>query len=136
MISFIQQYVKCIDCFLVSRLKRKSTSLQETCYSFYYLLFNLSYAVILKHLLIIIANMHVLISLTVSYHFIVCFKWFMTRFLFCFPTAVFYLKDKSVTERVHDTPNHRTRRYKRASSFDSRKHSFDSRKIVLLFSLL
>lgn len=38
-------------------------------------------------------------------------------------------KDKSFTERVHDTPNNRWRRYKRASSFDSRK-------IVLLFSIM
>ncbi|CAK7334647.1 unnamed protein product [Dovyalis caffra] len=38
-------------------------------------------------------------------------------------------KDKSFAERVHDTPNNRWRRYKRASSFDSRK-------IVLLFSII
>ncbi|XP_059433496.1 uncharacterized protein LOC132166662 isoform X2 [Corylus avellana] len=45
-------------------------------------------------------------------------------------------RDKSVTERAHDTPNNRWRRYKRSASFDSRKISFDSRKIVLLFSIL
>ncbi|XVF61624.1 hypothetical protein PTKIN_Ptkin08bG0145600 [Pterospermum kingtungense] len=37
--------------------------------------------------------------------------------------------DKSSTERVHDAPTNRWRRYKRAASFDSRK-------IVLLFSIL
>ncbi|KAE8704059.1 hypothetical protein F3Y22_tig00110461pilonHSYRG00024 [Hibiscus syriacus] len=37
--------------------------------------------------------------------------------------------DKSSTERVHDAPMNRWRRYKRAASFDSRK-------IVLLFSIL
>ncbi|XWS29529.1 hypothetical protein CRYUN_Cryun24cG0036900 [Craigia yunnanensis] len=37
--------------------------------------------------------------------------------------------DKSSTERVHDAPTNRWRRYKRAASFDSRK-------IVLLFSFL
>ncbi|XVF15189.1 hypothetical protein REPUB_Repub09cG0129100 [Reevesia pubescens] len=37
--------------------------------------------------------------------------------------------DKSLTERVHDAPTNRWRRYKRAASFDSRK-------IVLLFSIL
>ncbi|XP_022751069.1 uncharacterized protein LOC111299853 [Durio zibethinus] len=37
--------------------------------------------------------------------------------------------DKSSTERVHDAPTNRWRRYKRATSFDSRK-------IVLLFSIL
>ncbi|XP_021912769.1 uncharacterized protein LOC110826435 isoform X2 [Carica papaya] len=37
--------------------------------------------------------------------------------------------DKSFTERVHDAPTNRWRRYKRAASFDSRK-------IVLLFSIL
>ncbi|EOX92104.1 hypothetical protein QUC31_003459 [Theobroma cacao] len=39
------------------------------------------------------------------------------------------LVDKSSTERVHDAPTNRWRRYKRAASFDSRK-------IVLLFSIL
>ncbi|KAJ6733569.1 PROTEIN putative-RELATED [Salix koriyanagi] len=38
-------------------------------------------------------------------------------------------KDKSFGERVHETPNNRWRRYKRTSSFDSRK-------IVLLFSIM
>ncbi|XWS41576.1 hypothetical protein CRYUN_Cryun17cG0093600 [Craigia yunnanensis] len=37
--------------------------------------------------------------------------------------------DKSPTERVHDAPTNRWRRYKRVASFDSRK-------IVLLFSIL
>ncbi|KAH1073292.1 hypothetical protein J1N35_025620 [Gossypium stocksii] len=37
-------------------------------------------------------------------------------------------EDKSSTERVHDAPTNRWRRYKRAASFDSRK-------IVLLFSI-
>lgn len=38
-------------------------------------------------------------------------------------------RDKSVTERAHDTANNRWRRYKRSNSFDSRK-------IVLLFSIM
>uniref|UniRef100_A0A5B7A8W0 Uncharacterized protein n=1 Tax=Davidia involucrata TaxID=16924 RepID=A0A5B7A8W0_DAVIN len=38
-------------------------------------------------------------------------------------------KDKSATERVHDTPNNRSRKYKRSASFNSRK-------VVLLFSVL
>ncbi|KAJ8765779.1 hypothetical protein K2173_014901 [Erythroxylum novogranatense] len=38
-------------------------------------------------------------------------------------------RDKSFTERIQDTPNNRLRRYKRSASFDSRK-------IVLLFSIL
>ncbi|XP_058006307.1 uncharacterized protein LOC110634672 isoform X2 [Hevea brasiliensis] len=38
-------------------------------------------------------------------------------------------KDKSFNERVYDTPNNRWRKYKRAASFDSRK-------VVLLFSIL
>ncbi|KAF3441063.1 hypothetical protein FNV43_RR19349 [Rhamnella rubrinervis] len=38
-------------------------------------------------------------------------------------------RDKTLTERVHETPNNRWRRYKRAASFDSRK-------ILLLFSIL
>ncbi|XP_015582149.2 uncharacterized protein LOC8269068 [Ricinus communis] len=38
-------------------------------------------------------------------------------------------KEKSFNERVHDIPNNRWRKYKRAASFDSRK-------IVLLFSIL
>ncbi|KAA8546814.1 hypothetical protein F0562_003262 [Nyssa sinensis] len=41
----------------------------------------------------------------------------------------FTSKDKSTTERVHDTPNNRSRKYKRSASFNSRK-------IVLLFSVL
>ncbi|KAG6600656.1 hypothetical protein SDJN02_05333, partial [Cucurbita argyrosperma subsp. argyrosperma] len=41
----------------------------------------------------------------------------------------FSSKEKSGTERVHDTPNNRWRKYKRAASFDSRK-------IVILFSVL
>ncbi|KAK8606976.1 hypothetical protein V6N13_052728 [Hibiscus sabdariffa] len=41
----------------------------------------------------------------------------------------FMLTDKSSTERVHDAPTNRWRRYKRVASFDSRK-------IVLLFSIL
>ncbi|KAL4367771.1 hypothetical protein GQ457_05G008400 [Hibiscus cannabinus] len=39
------------------------------------------------------------------------------------------IADKSSTERVHDAPTNRWRRYKRVASFDSRK-------IVLLFSIL
>ncbi|KAE8671518.1 hypothetical protein F3Y22_tig00111947pilonHSYRG00193 [Hibiscus syriacus] len=39
------------------------------------------------------------------------------------------IAEKSSTERVHDAPTNRWRRYKRAASFDSRK-------IVLLFSIL
>ncbi|KAK8717334.1 hypothetical protein V6N13_044605 [Hibiscus sabdariffa] len=39
------------------------------------------------------------------------------------------IAEKSSTERVHDAPMNRWRRYKRAASFDSRK-------IVLLFSIL
>ncbi|GLU20459.1 hypothetical protein SLE2022_366600 [Rubroshorea leprosula] len=39
------------------------------------------------------------------------------------------ITDKSPTERVHDTPTNRWRRYKRAALFDSRK-------VVLLFSIL
>ncbi|KAI4345247.1 hypothetical protein L6164_012387 [Bauhinia variegata] len=39
------------------------------------------------------------------------------------------LRDKSVTEKVHDMPSNRWRRYKRSASFDSRK-------IALLFSIL
>ncbi|KAK9272539.1 hypothetical protein L1049_002912 [Liquidambar formosana] len=50
------------------------------------------------------------------------------------PLFKFTSRDKSATERVHDTPNNRVRKYKRAASFDSRK--IDSRKIVLLFSVL
>ncbi|KAG8640974.1 hypothetical protein MANES_13G075600v8 [Manihot esculenta] len=38
-------------------------------------------------------------------------------------------KDKSFNERINDTPNNRWRKYKRAASFDSRN-------IVLLFSIL
>ncbi|KAG2711899.1 hypothetical protein I3760_04G099100 [Carya illinoinensis] len=45
-------------------------------------------------------------------------------------------RDKSMTERAHDTPTNQWRKYKRAASFDSRKISFDSRRIVLLFSIL
>lgn len=41
----------------------------------------------------------------------------------------FTSRDKPVTERVHDTPNNRWRKYKRAASFDSRK-------VVLFFSIL
>ncbi|XP_052195179.1 uncharacterized protein LOC127803166 [Diospyros lotus] len=41
----------------------------------------------------------------------------------------FISRDKSATERVHETPNNRTRKYKRSASFNSRK-------IVLLFSIL
>ncbi|GLU13114.1 hypothetical protein SLE2022_297600 [Rubroshorea leprosula] len=37
--------------------------------------------------------------------------------------------DKSLTERVHDAPTNRWKRYKRAASFDSRK-------VVILFSIL
>ncbi|KAJ0252412.1 Uncharacterized protein HA466_0132060 [Hirschfeldia incana] len=37
--------------------------------------------------------------------------------------------DKAITERCHDAPTNRWRRYKRAASFDSRK-------IVILFSIL
>ncbi|KAK3224308.1 hypothetical protein Dsin_011333 [Dipteronia sinensis] len=37
--------------------------------------------------------------------------------------------DKSLTEGIHDTPINRWRRYRRAASFDSRK-------VVLLFSFL
>ncbi|XP_062099531.1 uncharacterized protein LOC133805371 isoform X2 [Humulus lupulus] len=38
-------------------------------------------------------------------------------------------RDKTGVERVHETPNNQWRRYKRAASFDSRK-------VVLLFSIL
>ncbi|CAK9322093.1 unnamed protein product [Citrullus colocynthis] len=41
----------------------------------------------------------------------------------------FSSKEKLGTERTHDTPNNRWRKYKRAASFDSRK-------IVILFSVL
>lgn len=41
----------------------------------------------------------------------------------------FTSRDKSVIERVHDTPNNRWRKYKRSTSFDSRK-------VVLMFSVL
>ncbi|XP_022136930.1 uncharacterized protein LOC111008504 [Momordica charantia] len=41
----------------------------------------------------------------------------------------FSTKEKLGTERVHDMPNNRWRKYKRAASFDSRK-------IVILFSVL
>ncbi|KAA8530854.1 hypothetical protein F0562_005522 [Nyssa sinensis] len=41
----------------------------------------------------------------------------------------FISKDKSTTERVHDTNNNRLRKYKRSASFNSRK-------VVLLFSVL
>ncbi|GAV84778.1 hypothetical protein CFOL_v3_28220 [Cephalotus follicularis] len=41
----------------------------------------------------------------------------------------FTSKDKSLTDRIHDAPNNRWRKYKRAASFDSRK-------IVLMFSIL
>lgn len=44
-------------------------------------------------------------------------------------------REKSMSERAHDNPNNRWRRYKRSASFDSRK-IFDSRTIVLLFSIL
>ncbi|XP_019087241.1 PREDICTED: uncharacterized protein LOC104727501 isoform X1 [Camelina sativa] len=37
--------------------------------------------------------------------------------------------DKAISERCHDAPTNRWRRYKRAASFDSRK-------IVILFSIL
>ncbi|KAK7306019.1 hypothetical protein VNO77_43933 [Canavalia gladiata] len=39
------------------------------------------------------------------------------------------LKDKPVSEKLHDIPSNRWRRYKRAASFDSRK-------VALLFSIL
>lgn len=39
------------------------------------------------------------------------------------------LTDKSPSERTHDAPANRWRRYRRAASFDSRK-------VVLLFSIL
>ncbi|KAH7850630.1 hypothetical protein Vadar_000643 [Vaccinium darrowii] len=41
----------------------------------------------------------------------------------------FISREKSATERVHETPTSRTRKYKRSASFDSRK-------VLLLFSLL
>ncbi|CAK9148948.1 unnamed protein product [Ilex paraguariensis] len=41
----------------------------------------------------------------------------------------FISRDKSGTERVHDMPNNRSRKYKRSASFNSRK-------VVLLFSVL
>ena len=40
-----------------------------------------------------------------------------------------YVADKAISERCHDAPTNRWRRYKRAASFDSRK-------IVILFSIL
>lgn len=45
----------------------------------------------------------------------------------------FTTRDKFVTERVLDGPNNRSRKYKRSTSFNS---SFNSRKVVLLFSVL
>lgn len=47
----------------------------------------------------------------------------------CLMLLKFNPTEKAVTERVHDTPNNRWRKYKRAAPFDSRK-------IVLLFSIL
>ncbi|GFP84838.1 hypothetical protein PHJA_000627600 [Phtheirospermum japonicum] len=41
----------------------------------------------------------------------------------------FASRDKSVAERVHDTPTNRSRKYKRSASFNSRR-------VVLLFSVL
>lgn len=41
----------------------------------------------------------------------------------------FNFRDKSVIERVHEMPNNRPRKYKRSASFNSRK-------VVLLFSVL
>ncbi|KAG5534234.1 hypothetical protein RHGRI_022383 [Rhododendron griersonianum] len=41
----------------------------------------------------------------------------------------FISREKSATERVHETPNSRTRKYKRSASFNSRK-------VALLFSVL
>lgn len=41
----------------------------------------------------------------------------------------FDFRDKTVPERVHDMPNNRLRKYKRSASFNSRK-------VVLLFSVL
>ncbi|XP_057495193.1 uncharacterized protein LOC130780273 isoform X1 [Actinidia eriantha] len=38
-------------------------------------------------------------------------------------------RDKPMTEKVHETPNNRARKYKRSASFNSRK-------VVLLFSVL
>ncbi|KAH7565725.1 hypothetical protein JRO89_XS08G0006200 [Xanthoceras sorbifolium] len=49
--------------------------------------------------------------------------------MFVFWPTGFVLTDKSLTERIHDAPINRWRRYRRAASFDSRK-------VVILFSVL